>query len=231
MLNDNASDVMRHKDVKQSLTPSGNVCLTDTMNQCQICKNGIHGKNYCKSCLLCFIKQHDSTFSGEVKGGGEFIDDRSKKMGESAENKFYDICRQRGYLIRSASRFENTKKHYDFVVKMDNSFHRVEVKSMKARQRGQAPDSSVIYLELFNIDGGPGWIYGDADYIAFEHSKGFMLYKRSDLLAVVNYWKDRLPFVSKSGIDFTLYGRQNRKDLVLVLPFAEINQIPQKIYM
>lgn len=200
-------------------------------NKCTVCKIEICGKKYCKHCLLCFIKKEE-TFSPEaVRGGGELSDGLSKQLGETAEKKFFQMCKDKGYMIRCATKFENVKKHYDFVVKMDKSFIRVEVKSMKARQRGQQPDASVIYLELFNIDGGPGWIYGEADYIAFENSKGFMLYPRMELIKIVDYWKDKLPYVTKSGIDFTLYGRQNRKDLVLVLPFAEVNQIISKIYM
>lgn len=205
--------------------------VQEMQNLCQICKNEIFGKNYCKSCFLCFIKKQDSIIPNEVKGGGTFMDERSKLMGESAEEKFFNLCKSKGYSIRNATKFENMKKHYDFIVNINNEFLKVEVKAIKSRQRGEKPDPSVIYLELFNIDGGPGWIYGNADYIAFQTSGGFAMYLRTDLIKLVDYWKDRVPFVSKSGIDFTLYGRNNRKDLVLVLPFAEVNTISNKILM
>ena len=140
-------------------------------------------------------------------------------MGSDAEIKFAQLCKNNySYKLRRSTKFEEIKLHYDYVVEFRNknklTYNRIEVKSMKSRSRGKPVDPNVIYLEYKNVSGGPGWIYGSSDFIAFEQPKCFILVLTKDL---VNFAEDRIKeirLVKKSGIFNTLYSRKNRNDLV-----------------
>lgn len=199
--------------------------------ECPICQGDTRGHKYCTPCYLSFIQKIPSVPPGGIKGGGEYIDAISRNMGQSAEDEFFHLNKMQHKFIRSATRYENIKKHFDFILyeQLLSKYIKVEVKSMKARHRGEAPDPSIIYIEIFNIDGYPGWVYGESDYIAFQRPDGFLLVQTKSLINIVNYYYHHLPYVTKSGIEYTLYGRNNRKDLVLILPFKEIENIKNNI--
>jgi len=202
--------------------------------QCSICKNNlqIQEKVYCKSCTRFFIHKEKLINVKQVEGGGKYIDNISKNMGNNAESRFVKICNEKELAIRPSNSIENRINHYDFIFNYNHQYFKIEVKSMKSRKRGLNPDPSILYLELNNIEGGFGWIYGDSDYIAFEQEKGFVLFNTKQLQKVVSIFFPKLPYVIESGKDFTLYGRKNRKDLVMILPFAVVNYyITDKIFL
>jgi len=198
---------------------------------CQICDCPSKGHRYCTPCFQSFIKKAPFAGPGPVRGGGELADNISRQLGQTAEDQFYNYYKSAGKRIRTATKFENHKKHYDFVTFEERlrKYIRVEVKSMKARKRGQEPDPTIAYLEVHNIDGYPGWVYGQADAIAFQTPTGFLIVNRKRLVEIVNDYYKKLPYVTESGIEYTLYGRFNRKDLVMILPFSEIEKIPGNI--
>jgi len=207
--------------------------ITKTKTTCIICRSfskSLRSIRYdvdvCSACFYYFLQpKRDQTFICPLpKGGGRFSDEISLKIGSEAEQKFFTLCQSKGYLIRPSSSHENRISHFDFVVGFStHQFMRVEVKSIKARRRGEIPDPSIVFLEIQNIDGGKGWIYGHSDYIAFEHPKGFVLYRNQDIVSYVELFSKSFPFVTQSGIEFTLYGRRQRKDVVMVVPFAHLN--------
>ena len=80
--------------------------------------------------------------------------------------------------LRVASKFENIRKHFDFIVKLGSKYQKVEVKSMKSRKRGQPQDPTCIFIETQSVKGYPGWVHGEADTVAFEQPEGFLMIPR-----------------------------------------------------
>lgn len=148
-----------------------------------------------------------------VRGGGRYATAATTSMGTAAERRFFDICRRRGYTIRPATSYENRVKHFDFEVQIN----KVEVKAMKAPRRGMAPDPNMIYIELRNVSGGDGWLYGNADYLAFEQPCGFLMVRRTELVRLAERMRSRCRVSRVSGVYRTLYSRANRDDLVMVV--------------
>lgn len=148
-----------------------------------------------------------------VRGGGSYATVATTAMGTSAERRFYNACRYKGYRVRPATSYENRIKHFDFEVGRDW----VEVKAMKSPRRGMSPDPNMIYVELRNVCGGDGWLYGEADYIAFEQPNGFLMVRRRELVRLVERMLPRCNRSRVSGVYHTLYSRANRDDLVMVL--------------
>lgn len=145
-------------------------------------------------------------------------------MGTAAEQRFFDICRSRDYTIRPATSYENRVNHFDFEVQG----YAVEVKSMKAPRRGMAPDPNMIYVELKNVSGGSGWVYGNADFIAFEQYNGFLMVDRNKLVQLVQSMQSMCRKSNVSGVYHTLYSRANRDDLVIVLHVKDLAKLDTK---
>lgn len=77
-----------------------------------------------------------------------------------------------------ATKEENIYKHIDIIV----DGIKVDVKGMKRLNREDAnvnPD--IHYVEFQNVRGDKGWLYGEADYIAFEQPDYFIMVDRKKL--------------------------------------------------
>ena len=159
-----------------------------------------------------------------MKGGGEFATDVTHRMGLHAETLFQQLCKGKGLTVQPATRFENTVRHFDFVVRPwsllppSQEFARVEVKAIKCPRRGAPPDPTLIYVELKGVLGHMGWVFGDADIVAFEQPEdSFLLVRRKDLALKAAQMYESAKMGSRSGIKGTLWSRPDRQDLVLCM--------------
>jgi hypothetical protein len=157
-------------------------------------------------------------------GGGKFATAATNLMGSNAETLFQRVCVARGMTLRPATRFENIVRHFDFVVTPWTAFPlpsrsaRVEVKSIKCPRRGARPDPTLIYVELRGVLGHKGWVFGDADLVAFEQpNDSFLIVKRDELAQRAKEMHATAPMGVSSGIKGTLWSRPDRDDLVLCM--------------
>ena len=131
--------------------------------------------------------------------------------GEHYENLFEEICRQNKLKCKKADRYEETVLHFDYKV-LDkgepawsdrpenkgkvagNKACYVEVKNAKNHF-----DPNYIFLEFRSNKGYNGWMYGEANYIAFynDSTGGFDMVKRHTLLKEV----ENLGLFAKKGQD------------------------------
>lgn len=191
---------------------------------CRICFTSCSGP-VCRPCHVAFVEGKRPVLE-MAKGGGAFASAATTAMGTQAEGRFMDLCHGRGFSLRTATSYENRRLHFDFVARKPNgTFSRVEVKAMKASYRGGPPNPNIIYIETKNIVGGDGWVYGAADEIAFEQPWGFLIVPRVALVEMVAYYKARVDRADRSGIPYTLYGRKERQDEVLVLRTEDLYRL------
>lgn len=60
----------------------------------------------------------------------------------------------------------------------------IDAKGIKKNNRGdKAFDDTIHWLELQNVKGKPGWLYGKAEYIAFRTFERIIFVKREKLLS------------------------------------------------
>jgi hypothetical protein len=152
--------------------------------------------------------------------------------GKEVEKKFISTIEKEKYWenVREANIEEDTGLHFDLIVKA--KYHdghtkdfKVDVKSMKKfnRQDEQIQDEW-IWVEFKNVYGKSGWLYGEADLIAFEVKEGFLLVKRDDLLALAEKVVDRKTKVIYSNLaKYKVYTRKGRLD--------EISMIEKKVIL
>jgi hypothetical protein len=151
----------------------------------------------------------------------------SLELGEEAEGLFSEMAKKLGWQVAPSSQDENIDEHWDFQITNGQDSFKVEVKSSKRihRNDNQAqPDFT--WVELRNVRGEVGWLFGKADLIAFEKETSFIFIKRLDLLKVVN---QKVNLVAKvkhpDNALYKIYTRDGRKDKLTLLLTDDIEEI------
>ena len=82
-----------------------------------------------------------------------------------------------------------------------------------------------------NVRGCDGWLYGKATHIAFETNQGFMLVKRKRLVELIEEkCQDTTIYPSeqyKTKEIYKKYNRAGRKDIIVLVPNSDIEQIKE----
>jgi hypothetical protein len=72
---------------------------------------------------------------------------------------------------------QDMKEHWDFGVRFD-------VKMIKSVRRHQQKDENIHWVELKNVNGEQGWLYGEADFFAFELEDYWVIVSREELARI-----------------------------------------------
>lgn len=104
----------------------------------------------------------------------------------------------------------------------------VDVKGMKKLNRSDADvNPDIHWIEFRNVHGNKGWIYGEAEYIAFEIVDGFIMIKREELLE----WCREKIADKKIGDKkelYKLYRRNGRNDIISLVLVEDLLLLPHK---
>jgi hypothetical protein len=144
----------------------------------------------------------------------------SVERGQRAEERFMKAL-QGG---RFAERSEDMFSHWDIE---DDLGVRYDVKAMKRLRRSDdQADDSIHYVELRNVNGELGWLYGGADFIVFETRRYWIVVKRRTLMFYIEE-KTENSEQSLSPSVYKLYQRNGRKDLMTVAPTVDLLAISE----
>ena len=147
-----------------------------------------------------------------------------KEMGDRAEESFAACAAARGFLPTPPETEEQDwLEHWDRRIERMGESYLVDVKSMKS----PPPIADTVWIELLNVHGRSGWLYGEADLIAFETPSSFLLVERSKLAKLV------ASLIGSKGVLVEkperalhrLYKRDGRKDLITLVEFDLIKKI------
>jgi len=149
--------------------------------------------------------------------------------GQRAEKIFESIANRKKFTCIPASSGDNIFKHVDFSLKKGKTKFLVDVKAeKKTRRSDESCNSTWIWIELQNVKGNKGWLYGDADVIAFERELDFVLVGRLKLVSFINCLNLSPSLVKKSSeAKYRLYQRvsSGRKDLITQIEMEKILEI------
>jgi hypothetical protein len=157
----------------------------------------------------------------------QFMDERSVQAGESGERAF-ERCARPKFELKPASRHDQTVKHIDYWASpkgwrpnldkgesiSSKPWYGIEVKAMKRISRkSPRPQSKWLWVEFKNINGGLGWLYGQATFLAAEVQDGFYLLNLKSLRSWCEVHVDREAKVTEPGkAQYKSYTRRNRED-------------------
>ena len=145
---------------------------------------------------------------------------KSIDNGMAAEKRFDILAQKRGCAVIEASKRDNMIRKIDrYVVDEKGILKSVDVKTMKRTSRSDVDAQDIwIWIEFNNINGNDGWLYGEADYIAFERSNNFTLVNRLDLVKIAEELVDLDARVSSSKLaKYKAYRRYGRSDLIAMM--------------
>jgi hypothetical protein len=136
----------------------------------------------------------------------------SRMEGNLCESRFAAIFPG----IKPSTKEENIFKHIDFFLPDGTS---VDVKGKNK------PDE--IWVEILNVKGNKGWLYGEADIIAFELVEvgGFVMVNTDELRVFVAKHVQK-EFTSKHESYRKLYRRKGRLDIITKLYITDIMSLP-----
>jgi hypothetical protein len=104
-----------------------------------------------------------------------------------------------------------------------------DVKAMKKWKRADPePTDRMHYIELRNVNGDLGWLYGEADYIVFETRAHWIVVKRRTLMPFIEGLTENSEQSLKPAV-YRLYQRNGRKDLMTVVPTVDLLAISEEI--
>jgi len=153
----------------------------------------------------------------------------SQKIGDEAEAKFVQICKDKSYKIKKATKTPNTKDHWDYQITRNiplTGACLVDVKAAKKINRSDdKPSYDWTWVEIRNVRGNDGWLKGKADYMAFEQKDHFIIVKRDELRKWCKKKIDLKTRVSTpEEAKYTLYTRKGRKDIISLINLNDLKK-------
>ena len=125
-----------------------------------------------------------------------------------------------------ATKEQDMHEHWDV---MDEMGVKYDVKGMKKYRRSDdKPTDRLHWVELRNVNGKYGWLYGDADVIAFETRKWWLLVDCEDLVQFVEGILIGSDPCEKPE-PYRLYQREGRQDLLTILPTVDLLSIASQV--
>jgi len=149
------------------------------------------------------------------------------QSGLGAEQIFEQIALSKNLEVKTAKRRENIQKHIDkHLIEENGQGWSVDIKARKKASRSDSEaQDEWIWIEFQNVRGNAGWLYGEADYIAFETQDDFTIVNRKSLVDYVEGVVDMGKPVRKSFLaKYKTYRRANRNDLLTMVELSEIKK-------
>jgi hypothetical protein len=141
----------------------------------------------------------------------EFTNDKKQpflKGGKVVEKAFTELLNEE---VVWATPKEDQLEHWDCAI-----VTKVDIKRIKKKMRSDGSyDEHIHWLEIKGITGQSGWLYGEADFFAFEINNFFIVAYKGDLQEFVkeNIKKE---YVESPEL-YKLYRRNGRKDLITMV--------------
>lgn len=152
------------------------------------------------------------------------------KVGLAKEDSFAKLLVDTfGGETKHASKEDDMYNHLDIIWTFNGKDYSFDVKGLKKHnQKDINTDDSIHWIEIQNVRGNKGWIFGKADYIAFETNNDWLIIERKSIID----WIDR-KVVDKTIVYskdlYTYYQRYGRQDIVVKVLTEDLRQIAKKI--
>jgi len=145
--------------------------------------------------------------------------------GKKVEDYFIELAKRDGYKCVRPNRYQDRYEHWDVKLIKDRKSALVDVKGYKESHK-----DGFTWIEFESVDGKDGWICGKAHAIAFEREDRFDLIHR---LNIKEFIENKI--INPTGyvyvkpddlgeIAYHRYKRMGRQDMIVVVPFADIDQ-------
>ena len=142
------------------------------------------------------------------------------EKGQEAEELFMKTAKDLGWDVNVVPEYTDMVEHIDCVMTwgdpMNPSFpaasYGVDVKARNTAEKGEE-----TWVEIRNVNGEAGWLYGKADMIAFDQGDRFLLVERDKLRIFVEENVEREYVTLAHQALMKVYTRKDRKDMITLI--------------
>ena len=136
------------------------------------------------------------------------------ERGLAAEDRFLRVASGHGWEIEKTSTEDDILKHIDFSMKWkpDGPLYTVDVKARNTAEEGEE-----TWIEMRNVNGTAGWLYGEADMIAFEQADRFIVVERDKLRIWIEENVEREYVTLAHQALMKVYTRGGQKDMLTLV--------------
>ena len=150
--------------------------------------------------------------------------------GKIAEIKFVEMAESKGMKVEKTTDSVDIYEHIDFWIYYKGNKWSVDVKSTK--RVTEHLDDNLHWIEMKNVKGDLGWIYGKADMIVFELIGYWLVVPRQQIVSFIEkYVSDELVDNKKNAI-YKKYSRQQygRNDIIALLKVQDLMFMADRIW-
>ena len=109
---------------------------------------------------------------------------------------------------------QDIHEHWDFAVRYD-------VKMIKRELRTGDYNENIHWVEIKNVHGNKGWLYGDADFFSFELDSYWVIVEKMALQDLIKD-KCRLKQTCETPELYKLYQRKSREDIITMVKTIDL---------
>ena len=126
--------------------------------------------------------------------------------------------------VSFSNRDQDVYEHWD--VKIDI---KIDVKAMRRINRDDSePNENFHYVEIKNVHGDKGWLYGEADYFAFVMKDYYVMVSKIKLQAMIaDKCKEKIKCARPTL--YQLYSREGRNDMMTLVKTVDLIFISDKM--
>lgn len=142
------------------------------------------------------------------------------EKGQEAEELFMKTARDLGWEVSKVPDYTDMVEHIDCVITWGdpmNPAYPAASYGVDVKARNTAEDGEETWIEIRNVNGEGGWLYGKADMIAFDQGDRFLLVERDKLQKFVEEKVDREYVTLAHQALMKVYTRHNRKDMLTLV--------------
>ncbi len=145
------------------------------------------------------------------------------KKFKGVEDKFAAVIKQLGEVAPSTTE-QDINEHWD--VKLDIKF---DVKAVKKVNRSDGEtDETIHWVELINVRGNRGWLYGEADYFAFELDDYWVIVNKQILQTFIAK-KCAKKEKSDTPALYKIYNRRDRLDAITLVKTIDLMYLAEQV--
>lgn len=154
-------------------------------------------------------------------------------VGQAAEERFAKaITDNLGGYTTPATAEEDINKHIDLFWTKDGNTVSFDVKGLRRNKRTDLSfDDRITWLEVRNVHGNPGWLYGEETYIAFETRDQWVVIQPYRLINLLNR-KVLSTSVNRTmpDVPYIYYQRSGRRDVIVKADMEDIKAVANVIF-
>lgn len=137
--------------------------------------------------------------------------------------KFIDLAQSKGYIVKKPTT-QQFKKFINFVIVGKGKDGNPESVSLSLKNLKSEKSIKWVWVEIKNMDGQPGWLYGDANFIVFELADSYLFVEKKSLINHVHSNIDfSLPLVQNTWeAKYKLYQRKDKLDQIVQIKVSSL---------